>query len=484
MKRIAIFVGINTYPESPLRCARADAEALYREFHGKYDATKLLVDRNASPERITSEIEKCQKALSPGDMFLFYFSGHGCEQKGKRLIAIPQFDVQGNYMDVAGLTIDALKAMTDVKGLHRLFVLDCCRSVLRPVDDIMARGKMAGYMDRHGGRSIIQPTILSSSAPGQTSYEHIESGHGYFTEAFLAAIRNSEVRSFNMFRDRLDFEMQSLRTPASQDPYFEGGIGSNLPFWPDWTIDGSVTSLRKPICEQLPQQGCFEFGEMIWEDGTLDSSVSTSPSQNNHIQHVSSQISNGRKLFHLRVDDTFELKGRGFVVTGIIEDGDIEIGKSVEIFNRDKLFCTAKIIGIELNGSLIDIGHENDNVGLLIQTDRKIAFTDLVPGMVLRSLDDEFNRSSNQDKRRIPCRRKKSDYPHVVKKNNNGGLAPAPGYAWMNSNSADDYRVIWKPGFLRPDISHVVASDDEGFWIPEVGYKWASKSGIETVRQG
>ena len=176
MKRIAIFVGINSYPESPLRFARADAETLHHEFRSKYDATKLLVDRNATPERITSEIEKCQKALSSGDMFLFYFSGHGCEQDGKRLLAIPQYDVQGNFLEIGGLTIDALKAMTDVKGLHRLFVLDCCRSVLRSVDDIGARGKMAGYMDRHAGRSIIQPTILSSSAPGQTSYEHTESG--------------------------------------------------------------------------------------------------------------------------------------------------------------------------------------------------------------------------------------------------------------------------------------------------------------------
>ena len=77
MKRIALFVGINTYPESPLRCARADAETLYREFRGKYDAAKLLVDRDASLERIVGEIEDFQRVLSPGDMFLFYFSGHG-----------------------------------------------------------------------------------------------------------------------------------------------------------------------------------------------------------------------------------------------------------------------------------------------------------------------------------------------------------------------------------------------------------------------
>ena len=234
MKRIAIFVGINAYPDSPLRCAKADAEALYNEFRTKYDATSLLLDRDASPECIVNEIEKYQKVLSPGDMFLFYFSGHGCEQDGNRLIAVPQYDVQGNYLEVSGFTIDMLKAMTDIRGLHRLFILDCCRSLPQRVNNLGARGKMAGYMHRHNSRAIIQPTILSSSAPGQSSYEDTSSGHGYFTEAFLAAIRNSEVRTFNMFRDRLDYEMQNLRTPGAQDPYLEGGIGSNLPFWPAW----------------------------------------------------------------------------------------------------------------------------------------------------------------------------------------------------------------------------------------------------------
>lgn len=481
MKRIAIFVGINTYPESPLRCARADAETLHREFRGKYDATKLLVDRNASPERVVSEIERCQRALSSGDMFLFYFSGHGCEQDGKRLIAIPQFDVQGNFLEIAGLTIDALKSMTDVKGLHRLFVLDCCRSVLRSVDDISTHGKMAGYMDRHGGRSIIQPTILSSSAPGQTSYEHIESGHGYFTEAFLAAIRSSEVRSFNMFRDRLDFEMQSLRTPASQDPYFEGGIGSNLPFWPDWTLDGSVTSLRKPTREQSMRQGWIEFGEMMWDDGASDVLASAPPSQGNHIYNAAPQISNRQKQFHLTVEDTFNIEP-GYVLSGIVKGGSVRCGDMVEILRWDRVFCNATIIGIERQAKRVNIANVGDLVGLLIRPDREIPFSDLEPGMVLRSLDRGGNRNDNHDKRRMPCRRKKSAYPHVLKKNNNGGLVPEPGYAWLDSNSVEDYCVIWKPGFLHPDVPHVVASEVEGFWIPEVGYTWANGNGIETVR--
>lgn len=616
MKRIAIFVGINAYPESPLRCARADAETLYREFRSRYDATKLLVDKEASPERIVGEIENFQRILSPGDMFLFYFSGHGCEQDGSRFVAIPQYDVQGNSLELAGLTINALKDMTDIKGLHRLFVLDCCRNVLRSVEDVGARGKMAGYLHRHGSRSIIQPTILSSSAPGQTSYEHIESGHGYFTEAFLAAIRNSEVRSFNMFRDRLDFEMQSLRTPASQDPYFEGGIGSNLPFWPTWEYGvehappapGGATSRKVNLGDVIDafnglSHSCFFIGGAIpekkrrnaWNSmrvkgydstilalfdntfwgGSSDGFVLTE--EGLYARNSSSDApcfvawSDMRRIdahekylivndiqidtlyfdddsrqkccqglaelaafatggasdfnpaaggnnssvppcncFRFAVEDKFWIEGRGCVVTGIVCGEKVSVGQMANIYHRDRFFRKVTIIGIEKNRSLVDVGEVGDYVGLLLRSEKSLLLSELEQGMVLVSsnVDVGVNTSATAsvlkpgtshptipfegvlrirnrqfaptDGRKIPCRKKKSNYPHVLIRDKNGALAPEPGYAWVNGSYSNDYGVIWKPGFLHPDISHIVASDVEGYWIPESGYEW---DGAQKVRK-
>lgn len=611
MKRIAIFVGINAYPESPLRCARADAETLYREFRSKYDATKLLVDKEASPERIISEIEDYQKVLSPGDMFLFYFSGHGCEENGNRLIAIPQFDVRGNPLELAGLTIDALKDMTDIKGVHRLFILDCCRNVLQTENNIGARGKMAGYLHRHGSRSIIQPTILSSSAPGQTSYEHIESGHGYFTEAFLAAIRNSEVRSFNMFRDRLDFEMQSLRTPASQDPYFEGGIGSNLPFWPTWEYGvehappapGGATIRKVTLGDVIDafnglSHSCFFIGGAIPEkkrrnawnsmrvkgyDSTIlalfdntfwggssdgfvlteeglyaRNSSSDAPcfvawSDMRRIDaHEKYLIVNDIQIDTLYFDDDSRRKCcQGLAELASIAAGGAHVGVNasatasvwkpgtphptiphiITMAQEGKWRCepgyvlrnpedpmagaiwkhkrphpdyphvfSGKAEGewdLDVGYLWVDPNSPNDFrvrwvIGARPMEHIYASATEgewcCDPGYQFKDPRNPFKgvlrirntQLASTNGRKIPCRKKKSNHPHVLIRDKNGALAPEPGYAWVNGSYSNDYGVIWKPGFLHPDISHIVASDVEGYWIPESGYEW---DGAQKVRK-
>ena len=725
MKRLALFVGINTYPDSPLSCARADAEVLFREFKSRYDATSILTDREASPERIVHEIEKFQHVLSPGDMFLFYFSGHGCEQGGDRVLAVPHYDVKGNYMEMAGLTIDILKGMTDVIGVHRLFILDCCRSAIQSVDNVTARGKMAGYMARHGSKTLIQPTILSSSAPGQSSYEHTASGHGYFTEAFLAAIRNSEVRTFNMFRDRLDYEMQSLRTPGAQDPYFEGGIGSNLPFWPTWdkgnehaasnqnrasvrevklgdvvdafnglshscfyvggavpekkrrnawnsmrvkgydstilalfdntfwggSSDGFVltgeglyarnssgdapifvawSDMRRVYCHEKYLivndnqidtlyfdddsrlkccQALAKLVSKVTGSSISEHATSNTPSINNTDVASNGNVSQSCARFRMVVEDKFEIKGRGIVVTGIVKGKNVRVGCKVNILRWEKYFCDATIIGIEIKGKLVVEGTVGENVGLLLRFSRRVSISDIEADVVLREctkhgqnistesaqspwhegmthptvphiiampqegkwrceagyvlinprnpltgavwkprhphpqhphvvaadkegswtpdwgywwinqedksdyrvvwisgarpiehvyssdiegrwccdpgykfknpaspldgvLRIDHPPSAHKNGRKMPCRKKKSDYPHVVIRSNDGALSPEPGYSWKNSAQANDYDVVWKPGYLHPDIPHIVASDVQDLWIPENGYEW------------
>ncbi len=239
MRRFALFVGINAYGAGhSLRCARADAEILHGEFSRYYDETMLLVDKEASRPRILAAVGKFRKLVRPGDMFLFFFSGHGGDYDGERLLEIPDYDAQGHRIGLTDLLTSEVRSKTDVKGLHRLFILDCCRDKQHCDSDFPRQVEKAvkarGFMDRHGPDSVTPPTILSSSSPGQSSYEHSSTGHGYFTEAFLDSLRDTSVRNFNEFRDRLDAVMTNMGAPDDQLPYFEGPIGSDFPFWPEW----------------------------------------------------------------------------------------------------------------------------------------------------------------------------------------------------------------------------------------------------------
>ena len=68
--------------------------------------------------------------------------------------------------------------------------------------------------------------------------------------------------------------------------------------------------------------------------------------------------------FLMPVEDVFSISGRGTVVTGRIEQGQIKVGEEIEILGiRDaqKTTCT----GVEMFRKLLDSGEAGDNVGVL-----------------------------------------------------------------------------------------------------------------------
>lgn len=72
------------------------------------------------------------------------------------------------------------------------------------------------------------------------------------------------------------------------------------------------------------------------------------------------------KPFLMPVEDVFSISGRGTVVTGRIERGQIKINEKVEIVGiRDTV--TTVCTGVEMFRKLLDEGQAGDNVGLLLR---------------------------------------------------------------------------------------------------------------------
>ena len=70
--------------------------------------------------------------------------------------------------------------------------------------------------------------------------------------------------------------------------------------------------------------------------------------------------------FLMPVEDVFSISGRGTVVTGRIERGQIKVSEEVEIIgirNTQKTVCT----GVEMFRKILDSGQAGDNVGLLLR---------------------------------------------------------------------------------------------------------------------
>ena len=72
------------------------------------------------------------------------------------------------------------------------------------------------------------------------------------------------------------------------------------------------------------------------------------------------------KDFLMPVEDVFSISGRGTVVTGRIERGQVKVGEEVEIVGiKDTIKTTCT--GVEMFRKLLDEGRAGDNVGLLLR---------------------------------------------------------------------------------------------------------------------
>lgn len=78
----AFIIGINKYPNAPLKGCVNDAvrmgEFLIAKYNFKRDAIRLLTDERATTSEITTRL-KWLVDSKPGDRLLFHFSGHGVQ---------------------------------------------------------------------------------------------------------------------------------------------------------------------------------------------------------------------------------------------------------------------------------------------------------------------------------------------------------------------------------------------------------------------
>ena len=95
--------------------------------------------------------------------------------------------------------------------------------------------------------------------------------------------------------------------------------------------------------------------------------------------YVPTPVRQKDKPFMMPIEDVFSIKGRGTVVTGLVERGSIKVGDQVEIVGlRETRQTTAT--GLEMFHKVLDSADAGDNAGALL---RGIERDDVARGMVL-----------------------------------------------------------------------------------------------------
>ena len=77
------------------------------------------------------------------------------------------------------------------------------------------------------------------------------------------------------------------------------------------------------------------------------------------------------KPFLMPIEDVFTITGRGTVVTGRVEQGEVKIGEEIEIVGIEKDTKKTVVTGIEMFRKMLDEAQAGDNAGILLRGTKK-----------------------------------------------------------------------------------------------------------------
>ncbi|MFO0819456.1 MAG: caspase family protein [Pirellulales bacterium] len=187
-KSLAILVGIQNYPASPLKYCHNDVHRLAKVLRDEcgYDEVEVLLDDRVNVDRqptLGNLSKQIRQALIRADRngyqrVLFYYSGHGYRDSQERLYLAPN-DYDAKNIPLTCFPLQALHQMLDncEQIPIKFIVLDCCHA-----------GAGRGDDDQFGGHELQQvfrksrgTLTLASSLSNEKSLEWDEKGQGVFT---------------------------------------------------------------------------------------------------------------------------------------------------------------------------------------------------------------------------------------------------------------------------------------------------------------
>jgi uncharacterized caspase-like protein/Tfp pilus assembly protein PilF len=179
--RRALIMGNDAYPGHPLHNARNDAEAIDKKLRSfGYKSTLVL---NADRKTLSGQIDAFTESLSPGDLALVYYAGHGLQVGGENYLVPVDFHITyESDVKNQGYSLSAiLSKLSEHGATTQVVVLDACRD--NPF--LSSRSIQNGWA---GVATSAGSFVAFGTAPGSTASDASGEGHGRFTESLLLFI--------------------------------------------------------------------------------------------------------------------------------------------------------------------------------------------------------------------------------------------------------------------------------------------------------
>lgn len=202
-----VCIGVNDYDDPGLKLSSAtkDAEAVFAALqadcvgpNNRFGAAEgeLLLNKNASRERVKAAIETVRKKAKPGHLVVVFFAGHGIQKDKSFYLLTREADVT---KDLEGNSISGkdLKDWLAEIECPVLLILDACHSAgavksFRPATDAATRFVTD---------DSVGVTVLSAAMQHEVAGATAE--NGYFTSGLLKGLKAGEGTPFDPYERQL-----------------------------------------------------------------------------------------------------------------------------------------------------------------------------------------------------------------------------------------------------------------------------------------
>ncbi len=207
--RVALLIGNNAYPSSPLRNAVNDSRdlgAALREL-----GFKTIVKENTNRAEMIAALQEFGKALDGAEAALFFYAGHAMQFKDRNYL-IPIDAVMGSEDDVTFFSVEVSQVFDRMERARTRFnfvILDACRD--NPFRDTF-KVSASGLAQMSGPSGTL---IAYATAPGATAADGF-GRNGIYTGHILQNIKVPDMPVevlFRKVREGVERDTKRLQTP-------------------------------------------------------------------------------------------------------------------------------------------------------------------------------------------------------------------------------------------------------------------------------
>jgi sulfatase modifying factor 1 len=211
--RWALLIGVERYQReevAPLRCSAGDVKGIARALEEAcgFPADHIFIlTSDATPDalptraNITFRLDWLAGKVQPGDMFLFYFSGHGMLREGRSYLLTVESDARtAATLEDTAYPVGRLQQLLDrVAAGQKLSFVDACRN-----DPAASRADASNLLTEEFARSVAVRARGGAGAaesegvatfyackPGQRAYEWPGKGRGFFSYFLEQGLRGA-----------------------------------------------------------------------------------------------------------------------------------------------------------------------------------------------------------------------------------------------------------------------------------------------------